>query len=87
MTKATPTTRRCTRCKVEKPLDAFAGDRSRPLGKMYICRVCDGQRHAQKWHLQFWTPERLAERERHIAEVDARLRALGVEPPPRLAAA
>lgn len=87
MIKATPTTRRCNACREEKPLLHFAADRTRPLGRRYVCRACDNKRRADNWHLKFWTPERLAERERHIAEVDARLRALGVEPPPRLAAA
>lgn len=39
----------CSRCKTEKPLDAFNKNRSNKDGLQYLCRVC--QRAAcYKWH-------------------------------------
>lgn len=46
----TETSRRCTRCKVVKPLalDSFIKDKSRPHGLGYECRECHRQRKRER---------------------------------------
>ncbi len=39
-------TRRCRPCGRLLPLDAFAGDRAQPGGRMYRCRSCDAAKSA-----------------------------------------
>jgi hypothetical protein len=75
MTKATPTTRRCGACKVVKPLTDYAADRSRPLGKMYVCKPCDKARAAARQDLRL-TPAQLEARFRRLAKQHARLMVL-----------
>jgi hypothetical protein len=41
MLTATPTTRVCCRCHVEKPLNDFGRRSTRPLGRKYICKSCE----------------------------------------------
>lgn len=51
--------KRCPRCEVEKPIEAFSNDKNRNDGKQAICRDCDRiAKDARK------RPERLAEIER-----------------------
>ncbi|MFB6521786.1 endonuclease VII domain-containing protein [Streptomyces sp. NPDC056401] len=40
--------KRCARCEVIKPLDAFASNRSRPDGLQYYCRPCVAEYHQQR---------------------------------------
>jgi hypothetical protein len=38
--------RKCLKCKIEKPAtsDFFYRDKNRPLGIMYVCKICDKER-------------------------------------------
>lgn len=40
--------RKCTKCKVEKPLTEYWTDRTRFLGRMYECKTCK-KTYIQKW--------------------------------------
>lgn len=75
MTKATPTTRRCGTCKVVKPLNEFATDRSRPQGRRYVCKSCDKARVTARHDLRL-TPAQLEARIRRLAKQHARLAVL-----------
>jgi len=35
--------RKCTVCKIKKPLDSFWNDKTRKLGKKYVCKECSNK--------------------------------------------
>ena len=53
--------KRCPKCEEMKPLDQFGGNRSRPDGKAFYCKICTGK-ITKKWDKD--NPENKKERKK-----------------------
>ena len=69
--------KRCTRCREQKPLEAFARNRLAPDGRTYECRECRSRRHL-KTKEQHYEERRLAIKDyrRSIRVLSVRLAAM-----------
>lgn len=50
--------RKCNHCKIEKPLEEFAKDKSRSLGRAYRCKLCAVKVYKEKYYDKYLVERR-----------------------------